>query len=303
MVPSADPAGVELDESLTAKLAETGDGEENLTDDQPTGPFRFVHEAAADTLVRYLRREHPQTIAIVAANVSPKQASDIITRLPAELQSAVLSRIATLDVTDPAIIREVEDGLKTLLSDQIKADGRRAAGLAAVRAILEVTDQRERQDVLGNLSQSDMPLVHQLVNPQRPVAGADTGGGGASTAASAGAPDDPVASSAAGFLPLQLEFEDLISIEDASLAVLFQHASPHVCLLALAGAPDTLVARIMKQLPRRSAKRLRQQIERIGPLQLQDVELAQLELAKVASELASQGKIAVPSTRRFSVAV
>ena len=61
-------------------------------------------------------------------------------------------------------------------------------------------------------------------------------------------------------------------------------------LLALLGADETLVARVLELLPAEQAESLRQRMEHPGPTRLSDVEQAQHELAQLASRIvASRG--------------
>jgi hypothetical protein len=85
----------------------------------------------------------------------------------------VLRRIAELDETDPEIIREVEQQIESILSDQLRTVRKRSAGLAAASAILHAVDSIERKEMLKNLGRYDDRLVSLLTQP--PAADANTG--------------------------------------------------------------------------------------------------------------------------------
>ena len=56
----------------------------------------------------YIRREHPQTIALMMTQVRPAQAAAILEQLPHDLQTEIAHRIATLESVSPEVLQEVE---------------------------------------------------------------------------------------------------------------------------------------------------------------------------------------------------
>lgn len=100
----------------------------------------------------------------------------------------------------------------------------------------------------------------------------------------------------------RVEFDDLMRLDDQSLGVVLHAADPRTTMLALAGASDQLVHRILRQLPARKARILQRQIEQQGPLRLRDIEAAQQSLSHLAGQLAARGMLRVPTAKGFAVA-
>ena len=100
-----------------------------------------------------------------------------------------------------------------------------------------------------------------------------------------------------------LTFADLLHLSDAALRAVFAAADSDVALLALTGAEPRLIARILRKIPARDAALLRQRLEHPGPLRIRDVEQAQAALAAIATRLAHEGTITLPSSIRFAAAV
>ena len=164
--PIYQPAGIKLDGALAEKLGllESRDrcddpGDASLSDPPP---FRFLHEAAAETLVPFLAREHPQTIAVVVSHLPPKQAAEVLGHLSAPLQTEIIRRLVDLDEAHPDSLRDVEHQFRTMLSERADTHRRCVAGLAAVRSILSAADTDERTDILSNLAQHDRPLAQRI---------------------------------------------------------------------------------------------------------------------------------------------
>jgi len=79
-----------------------------------------------------------------------------------------------------------------------------------------------------------------------------------------------------------LQFDDLARLDDATLAVVIHEVDPDVMALALTGASDELMARILGHIPQEIATTFREQLSQLGPTRLSDVEAAQQVVASVA---------------------
>jgi flagellar motor switch protein FliG len=339
--PQADDArsvGTELNDTLARQLGNVPNPTPSGADSQEPPPFRFLHEATADGLARHLRGEHPQIIAVVVAHLQPKQGADLIKRFPEALQVDVLRRVAELDTASPEVLRDLERQLEMLLSDEIRAARNRSVGLGAVTSILEAagTDQA---DLLHAVARQDAELMSLLAvqdaprptppptnNSQRnrpssqfrgpreknPQAAATTGRPPhkatsrppkkePSRSAPANSPPDARVARGAR-KPADLEFEDLAQLDDPSLGKVFQAAETRIVVLALTGADEQLVKRILRQFPSRQSRKLQRELRQPGPIQISDVERAQRSLAQLAEHLASRELIQLPQSRRFAVA-
>jgi len=311
---ASDVDAVELEPSLAEKLAASETYTELArTPPVATGsrPFRFLQEASAAVLVKHLRHENPQVIAIVVAHLRPSLAADVIAQLESRLQADVLRRVAELGSADPDTVQEVERHLHMLLSDEIQAAKSRAMGVSTVSSIINAAGRRSSQ-LASNLRRHDQELSSLLTSdaalpPKSPTANASP------TAAEA--PDrqsenERTRASTPGKTPgpatareAAVAFDDLYRLSDAALAKIFHAAEDQLTLLALAGAAPPFVSRLLTQLPAREASRLRQRMEQLGPLRLTDVEQAQARLADLASRLAARGDIELPGAERFAAAV
>lgn len=97
-----------------------------------------------------------------------------------------------------------------------------------------------------------------------------------------------------------LLFDHLSEMGSDALAKVLQNVEPHILLLALMGASPELMNRITAPLPASDNKRLRQQMEQIGPLRLQDIATAQNLVIKAATQLIAKGEIQWPVNSRFA---
>ena len=103
-----------------------------LTSTLQVRPFEFARKADPKQLLNFIQNEHPQTIALVLAHLDPVKSGQILSELPAEAQSDVARRIATMDRMNPEIISEVEQILERNLSQAGMQDYAQSGGIEAV---------------------------------------------------------------------------------------------------------------------------------------------------------------------------
>jgi len=286
--PPVDDSGVELDLSPAVESAKFTTANDSTTH---LNPFYFLRDASPSLLADYLRCEHPQTVAVVLANVDPDQAARVLERLPSELSTESLARMARLFQLTDEVLADLADEIRQQLMPRIEAE-RRPQGLAGASAVLSALNDSQRKQMLGNLASRDHALVRQLGYLD------------------AGTPHRSQ-SEPATILPMRrdvvpspalpknegqpaVSFGQLSKLNDEALKKIFAAADPQVILLALTGAEDKLVQRILRQLPGTAAAALRQRLNHPGALRLRDVDEAQRQLAQLAVDLHEQRGIRLP---------
>jgi len=255
-----DPAGIELDDRLAQRVlcpAAAPAADPAAAPAPKFPPFRFLRQAEADKLAKILVTESPQVIALVLSHLRAQQAGSLLARLVPALQVDVIRRLVDLDETDPEILREVERGLETRLSEQIRMQRRRVAGLSAVAGILEAAEQGVGRQILANLAAHDRALAERL-NGRR------------------------------------VEFADLTELDDRALGAVLAAVDVELAILALVGAAPATIDRFLEQFSEAEAQAIRHRLEHFGPVRLSDVEQARRELAETARQLALQGRIELP---------
>jgi flagellar motor switch protein FliG len=326
--------GIELAGSLAEKLAASSlqaTAAEPIADvDRDRELFHFLQDATPDILASHLGSEHPQVVAVVVAHLPPQRAAEMIKCLDSRLQVDVLRRVAELDVADRSILIEVEQQLKVLLADEIRATRNRASGVAAVSSILSAAgtdgnslwnnvgqhDQslvrllRQHSDKpeaeVAKLSQSqerreEKPQPHPQPHPQihperRTVARVDRVPASRPNAASVVEVTDE------GPAAQPVDFASLAELSDRDLSALFQRLPSDLLLLSLAGASPSFVKRLFKPLPGRESRALRRRMASVGPLRLTDIERAQAQVMTMAGQLARDGLIDQLPAARFAAA-
>jgi flagellar motor switch protein FliG len=90
-------------------------------------------------------------------------------------------------------------------------------------------------------------------------------------------------------------FENLLNVDDRGMQTILREVQSDALGLALKGADEAIREKVFKNMSKRAAEILRDDIAARGPVKLADVEAAQKEILVVAQRLAEEGQIMLSS--------
>lgn len=201
-----------------------------------------------------VRNEHPQIVAIVLAYLDPDQAAEILPLLPERMRSDVLMRIARLDGIQPQALRELDEIMEKQFSGGSNLKASSVGGVKVAATILNLMDSTQEQVIVAKIGEADAELSQRIQD-------------------------------------LMFVFDDLASVDDRSTQALLREISGETLGLALKGADPRVRDKILKNMSKRAAEMLVEDMEAKGPAKLADVEAAQKEILAVARRLAEAGTI------------
>ncbi len=266
-------------------------------------PFEFLERTTPGALSRLLFREHPQTVAVVLAHLPVEMAADVIREWPDALQAEVLTRVARLDEMHPEALASLEQAVYSLLAGAAPPRQRGAAGVVAVESIVAQLGRRASASLLAQLARRDRELA-QVIRVEHPVPANDVAGATVSEPASPGGSSPSVKSvgepSRRGTC---IDFEDLERLAEQDWARLIRAVDSQIMLLALAGAPPSLVESLEKLAAIPLARSLQKRLAALGPVGLEDMDQAQSAVSRVAAELIDAGEISPVTPQHFAAAI
>jgi flagellar motor switch protein FliG len=208
------------------------------------------------TLANFLINEHPQTIALILAHLDGGKKVDVIKRLPEAIQTEVVLRIANIDFISPSLIAQVDEVLKQELATLGSIDTQQLGGIQPIADMLNVMDKQSEQNIMARVEEKDPQLAEEIRK-------------------------------------LMFVFEDIVYIDDRGMQTLLKEVPNDKLVMALKTAPEEIKDKIFKNISKRAADLLREDLESMGPVKLSDVEKAQQEIINVAKRLESEGKIMI----------
>ncbi|GAB1398669.1 flagellar motor switch protein FliG [Aminivibrio sp.] len=219
-------------------------------------PFDFMRHTDAQQILGFIQGEHPQTIALIMAYLEPEQAASIISGLSAQLQAEVAKRIARMDRITPEVLREVERVLERKLSTVMGQDFTLAGGIDAIVGIINNADRATERNIMENLEENDPDLADEI---KRRL----------------------------------FVFEDISKMDDRSLQRVLREVEMKELSLALKGATEELREKFFKNMSKRAAEMLREDMEYMGPVRVRDVEESQQKVVNVVRALEDAGEIVI----------
>lgn len=219
-------------------------------------PFQFLAKAEAGNILTFMQDEHPQTIALILAHLSADKSSEILSGLAQQKQVEVVKRIAAMEQTNPEVIREVEAGLESRLSDVVSQTFDKAGGVDAAAEILNLSDRTTEKGILETLETDDPDLVEQIRR-------------------------------------LMFVFEDITLVNDKGIQTVLKEIDNDELGLALKTASDELKQKMFSNMSERAAQLINEDMEYMGPVRLADVEVAQQKIVDVVRRLEDAGEIII----------
>jgi len=227
-----------------------------LTSSLQIRPFDFIRRTDPTHLLNFIQQEHPQTIALILAYLEPEKASIILSSLPHETQSDVARRIATMDRTSPETLREVERVLEKKLSTLSSEDYTSAGGVESIVEILNRVDRSTEKTIIESLEEEDPELAEEIKKRM-------------------------------------FVFEDIVLLDDRAIQKVLREVDQQELGKALKAVDNEVQDKIFKNMSKRAATTLKEDMEFMGPIRLKDVEEAQQKIVSVIRKLEEQGDIVV----------
>jgi flagellar motor switch protein FliG len=229
---------------------------ETIEQSMRVAPFGFLRKAEPENLLTFLQEEHPQTIALILAHMPHSQASEVLEGLPAKKQLEVVKRLAGMEHTSPEVISELESALEKKLAALVTDDLKKPGGVRTVAEILNLADRATERGILEAMEEEDPDLVDQIRR-------------------------------------LMFVFDDILLVNDRGVQAVLKEIENEQLALALKTAKEELREKFFRNMSKRAADLIREEMEYMGPVRLADVEAAQQAIVDVVRRLEEAGEVII----------
>ncbi|WP_117233445.1 flagellar motor switch protein FliG [Vibrio maerlii] len=198
--------------------------------------------------------EHPQIQTIVLSYLEADQSAEILSQFPERVRLDLMMRIANLEEVQPSALAELNEIMEKQFAGQAGAQAAKIGGLKAAAEIMNYMDNSVEGILMDQIRDQDEDMATQIQD-------------------------------------LMFVFENLIEVDDQGVQKLLRDVPQDVLQRALKGADDALREKIFKNMSKRAADMMRDDIEAMPPVRVADVEAAQKEILGIARRLADSGEL------------
>ena len=203
-----------------------------------------------------IQHEHPQIQTIVLSYLDPEQSAEILSQFPEPVRLDLILRIADLEEVQPAALQELNEIMEKQFAGSAGAQAAKMGGLKAAASIMNYLDTNIEGPLMDAIRETDEDISQQIQD-------------------------------------LMFVFENLIDLDDRGMQSLLREVPGELLQKALKGCDDALKEKFFKNMSKRAADMLREEIEFMGPVKIRDVEEAQQKVVNVIRALEDKGEIVI----------
>ncbi len=212
----------------------------------------------AKTITKIIHFEHPQIQAIILSYLESDQAAEVLMNLDEKIRLDLVMRISMQESIQPAALEELNKIMEKQMGSSKSTQIKAVGGVKCAANILNYLDASVESGLMEALHEKDDELANQIEE-------------------------------------LMFVFDNLKKIDDRGIQVLLREIKTETLVVALKAADTELKNKIFKNMSKRAAELLKDDMEVKGPVRVSEVEKAQKEILSIAKTLADAGKIVLGS--------
>lgn len=213
--------------------------------------LKWMEPRAVADVIRY---EHPQIQAIVVAYLDADQAGEVLGHFDHKVRLDIILRVSSLNTVQPAALKELNQILEKQFSGNANTSRTTLGGIKRAADIMNFLDSSIEGTLMDSIREVDEDLSVAIED-------------------------------------LMFVFNNLADVDDRGIQALLREVSSDVLVLALKGSDEAVKEKIFKNMSKRAAELLRDDLEAKGPVRVSDVEAAQKEILTIARRMAEAGEI------------
>ncbi len=213
--------------------------------------LKWMESRAVADIIRY---EHPQIQAIVISYLDADQSAEVLSNFDEKVRLDIIMRVASLETVQPQALQELNSILERQFSGGASAQTSKIGGVKCAANIMNFMDSSIEAPLMDSIRDMDADLGTQIED-------------------------------------LMFVFDNLKDVDDRGIQALLREVSSDNLILALKGADEELQEKVFRNMSKRAAELLRDDLEARGPVRISEVETSQKEILTIARRMADAGEI------------
>lgn len=230
---------------------------DDLTNNEEAEVFRILKKVDPKQLAAYLKPEQPQTIALMLSYLDAMRSAMILSEFPQETRTKVIMRLARLEETDPHVIEVMESALNESLGNM--AAGHQMKKIGGPKIVAEILNNLHKdveKDIMDELTEKDFELATEIKE-------------------------------------LMFVFDDLVLLDDKSIQTVLKEIDQSDLIMALKGSSLAVKDKIFKNISKRQAETIDDELAFLGPVKASTVQSSQMKIVNLIRKLDEEGKILI----------
>lgn len=212
-----------------------------------------LREYEAAFVAQTLADEHPQTLALILAQLPVERGAEVIGALPEGLRTECIGRLAKLGSVSIEVIEALEQGVAELFESRSDAPTR-VGGAQVAAKLLNRTSRDTAASILEHMNGAYPELAGEIRKRM-------------------------------------LTFSDLVVLDKRAFQTFLREVPTEDLIVALKLASDEMKAKVFSNVSERAAEQMKEDGELLGPMKVSEVEAVQQRIIEIARRLESEGKI------------
>ena len=224
--------------------------------EEMSGGLETVRLLDPKVIASFIRKEHPQTAAIILAHLDGNAASQALREIPEAQRMEIVHRLATLERVSPSVIRDLDEALQNEFRSSLAVSGNKLGGVEVAAKMMASLDRATEADILNSMEEVDPEMVSEIRS-------------------------------------LRFTYEDILKIDDTGVQLVIKEIQHQDLLVSLKTASDELKETLFSHVSERVAVMLKEDFESLGPMKTSEVEKAQQNIICMCKQLEENGKILI----------
>ena len=208
-------------------------------------------------LANYLKNEYPQTVSVVLTKIRPDHASRVLAILPENFSMECIMRMLRMEAVQKDILDHVERTLRSEFMTNLASTARRDSH-EVMADIFNSLDRNTENRFMSALEERNRESAERIKG-------------------------------------LMFTFDDLSNLDSGGIQLLLRQTEKDQLGLALKGASEDVRELFFSNMSERAGKMMKEDMEALGAVRLNDVDEAQSAIVQVAKALADAGEIVIAS--------